>query len=345
MGIIERLALVLSGGSFKVMFQIYLLIFLERCGIYPKEIFAISGGVPNALAYMLRKAWKLPYIWKEIDPKKLFQVDWIGLFILPLLRGEAPIFAGEAIFKSGFLEKILRREVDFRLILESPIVLWVGVMNLAKGRLEWVSNKDHGMTPERFEEYVIASMRISVFFRAHGQKVDMGLVSNIAIGEAVERGFENILALSALPKELEEISGVDAWPEENLRHDDINHADEVSKHIRDTERINHDVLAMRALRAYWLIKIGCFLSKRQRFLLDQFYFPNKRYINLCVIASPSNLRIFRKWVTSGTFFRYVPRQQKITYGYPSFEAREELLNAGQEAIETELKPFLAKLQL
>lgn len=343
MGIIHNLALVLSGGSFKVMFQIRLLIFLEKCGIYPKEIFAISGGVPNALAYMLRKAWKLPALWKEIEPKKLFQVDWVGLFIIPLLRGEVPIFAGEGVFKSGFLERILRREIDYRLVLDSPIVIWVGVMDLAKGKLVWISNKDSGMTPERFEEHVVASMRIPVFFRPHGQKVDMGLVSNIAIGKAVERGFENILALSALPFELEEISGVETWPESNLRHDDISHADEVSAHVKRTEEINQEVLAMRAHRRHWLTRICCFLSRSYEDSLDRFPLANKLFINLCVIFPPSGLRIFRKWVTSGMFFRYVPRQQKITYGYPSLEAREELLRAGEDAIEQKLKPFLARL--
>lgn len=340
--IIANLALALSGGSFKVMFQIYLLIFLERRGIYPKEIFAISGGVPNALAYMLKKAWKLPDLWEEIDPKKLFQVDWIGLFLIPLLRGETPIFSGEGVFKTGFLEKILRREVDFQQILDSPIVLWVGVMDLKTG-LRWISNKDAGMTPELFEEYVIASMRIPVFFRPHGQKVDMGLVSNIAIGEAVRRGFENILALSALPRNLEPISGVESWPESNLRHDDINHADEVCSHIERTEEINREVLAMIAHRRHMLTRICCFLSRSYRDTLDKFSIANKRYINLCVIAPPSNLRIFRKWVASHTLFKYVPRQTKITYGYPSFEAREELLRAGQQAVEQELKPFLDKI--
>ncbi len=343
MRIIQDLALVLSGGSFKVMFQIYLLIHLERNNIYPKEIFAISGGVPNALAYILRKAEMLPAVWKEVDPKKLFRVDWIGLFLLPIILGDLPMFGGKGVFKSGFLEKILRREINYRLVLESPIVVWIGVMDLALGKLVWISNKDPGMTPERFEEYVIASMRIPVFFRPHVQKVDMGLVSNIAISEPVKRGYENILALSALPLELEEISGVETWPESNLRHDDINHADEVSDHMKRTEEINQEVLAMRAHRGHLLTRICCLFSKSFRDSLDRFRLANKRLINLCVISPPSNLQIFRKWVTSGTVLRYMSHQRRVTYGYPSFEAREELLRAGQDAIEEKLNPFLRKI--
>lgn len=341
--IIASLALTLSGGSFKVMFQVYLLIFLERQGIYPKEIFAISGGVPNALAYILKKAWKLPDLWREVEPKKLFSVDWVGLFLIPLLSGKAPIFGGEGVFKSGLLESLIKREVDFRLILESPIMLWVGVMDLAEGRLRWVSNKDAGMTPELFEEYVIASMRIPVFFRPYRQKVDMGLVSNIGINEAIERGFGNILALNAVATKLEPISGVESWPESNLRHDDINHSEEISDDVKFTELINQDVLAMRALRDFWWIRIGCFFSKKLCLALGRFYFPNKRYINLCIISPPSNLQIFRKWITSYTMFRYVPKQRKVTYGYPSFNAREELLNAGKKAAEEELRPFIDKI--
>ncbi|GEM_PF-6265669 len=342
MRIVDNLALVLSGGSFKVMFQIYLLIFLEQRGIYPKEIFAISGGVPNALSYILKKAWKLPHIWPKIEPHKLFEVDWYELFILPLLQGTAPIFSGKGIFKSGFLESVIKREVDFEAVLGSPIVLWVGVVDLAKGSTTWVSNKDVGMTPELFEEYVIASMRIPVFFRPHEQKIDLGLVSNLAIHKAVERSFENILAINALPVSLEQISGVENWPESNLRHDDIQHVNEATGHVKLTEWINHDVLAMEAHKRHWWIRLGSFLFKSVRESLDGFYFPNKRYINLCVISPPSNLQIFRKWVSTGKMFKYVSRRTKVMYGYPSLVAREELLEAGKQAVQISLVPFLKK---
>jgi hypothetical protein len=270
-------------------------------------------------------------------------VDWFGLVVDAIMRGRKPIFGGESIFKSGFVEEVIRREIDFQKVLDSPIVLWIGVMDYVLGRTEWISNKDIGMTPEKFEMYVYASMRIPVFFRHHGQKGDLGLNSNLAIDKAIELGFEKVLALNALPHTLEQISGVETWPESNMRSDDINHVAETQRHIKLTEWINGDVLAMRNLRKFWLVRIGCFFSRRFRNLLDCFYFANKRYIDLCVICPPSSLQIFKKWIVEKKVLRFVPLKNRVIYGHPSFSARQELLSAGREAIGKELVPFLERI--
>lgn len=327
--------LLLSGGSFKDEFQVPLLEFLEKKSNYPHAIMAISGGVPNALAYMLKKAKYLSRIWGQIKPDKLFEIDEIGL-LSPIFRLKKPIFESYAIFKiPKFLERIIDAEIDFEAILNAPIQLWIGVVDLCLGRVEWYSNKDLGMTSALFREIVFASIRIPIFFppqkniqRGAGlhQFVDAGLVTNLSIGKAVELNYSRILAISAIPQELSPIAPLDTWPEIYDRHNDIVHATEISTQTKWTERVNLHVRWLERLRRHPLIRLGLLTSKSLRRLFEDSPVIEKRLIDLCVISPPPHLAIFQKGYGR-------------KYGNPSPEARQELLQAGRHAIQETL-PFL-----
>lgn len=328
MNIIDDLILILTSGSYKAMLQIGSLAFLEKQKIYPKAIIAISGGVPNALAYLQKKASRLPELWMEgVDPRDLYKPDFYGLTVGSLLGRRWPILGAPSILKTPrVLEDLIDREIDFEKILASPIIFWVGVMNLQSGKVDWVSNRDPGMTAQRLRKHALASMRIAVFFPPFEQLVDAGLINHCPIPKAVELGFTKIVVLNTLPFKLLPVSGLQSWSEINLRHDDIIHSEEVAGHRRFTERINQDVAALEALRKHWWIRVGLVLSRRMRRFFGQFSVANKRHIELCVVEPPPNLSIFRK--------------EKKGYGTPTLQARKELLKIGEYLLEEQLKPFL-----
>lgn len=334
MNIVRDFALVPSGGSYRVIFQIPSLMFLEKHGIYPEGVVAISGGVPNVLEYLLGRAHNLPDIWcNEIDHKKLFGLDLYGLVVKPLRKGRLPFVGAPSILREPkFVENIIDREVSqgggFEAILDSPVQLWVGVMNLREGKLEWVSNKDEGMTPEYFRQKCFESMRIAVFFPALNDCVDAGLITNCPIPKAIQSGFSRIVALNALPSRLPPLAGFEMWPDVRLRHDDIIHIEEVARHEKLTEQINHDLAMLESIKKYFLVRVSLAASRKLRNLFDNFSFLAKRRIELCVLQPSHDLAIFRR----------IGRH----YGSPSLAARQELLFDGERAVLETLVPYLEK---
>lgn len=328
--IVPGLALVLSGGAYKVMFQIAFLWFLEKFGIYPERIHAISGGVPNALAFMLGKAQRLPQVWFEIEPSKLYSIAWFSFLVKPLVAGKKPGFGAPGILKNELLTKIIDREVDFAEVLRSPITLWVGVEDYVVGSVKWVSNRDPGMTTERFRTFVLASMRIPIFFtpidEGEAQLADAGLMTNIPVGEAIRAGARTIIAVNALPRKLTEIKKLATWPEMETRNSDTAHIKEGERHRQAVEETNAHIRGIAKIKAKLcgncLEWVGSDLDALPR--------SRKRHIDFCLANSPSNLSIFKK---GGS------------YGSPTLAARFELLGAGLAGVTLHLVPFLAKIGL
>lgn len=334
MRVIDDFALVLSGGTFKAMFQIFIVILLEYLGVYPKDIWVTSAGGANSFGFVLGKAKILPEIWQEVEPRKLYDIDWWGLFAKSLFTGKLPVFGAPSIFESGFLEAILDREIDYQAAIDSPIALHIGVEDLRSGRVdEWPSTKDPGMTVEKLRNIIFGSMRVPVYFMpvevGEQQLADVGSIANIPIEKAIEAGFSKIVAVNTLPLELSSIRRLDAWPGVNMRSDDIMHTEEAKRHLKMTERINRDVSVLAAIHKHPGIQdlLRQDAGLRKLFLNLSAY--AKRNIDLCLISPPPTLTIFQK-------------AGKRVYGYPSPEACFELLGAGAEAAETALLPFLAR---
>ena len=328
--IVPGLALVLSGGAYKVMFQIAFLWFLEKIGVSPEKIYAISGGVPNALAFMLGKAGRLLLVWFEIEPSELYSVSWFSFLVKPLVRGKKPGFGAPGILKNELLTKIIDREVDFAAVLRDPRELWVGVEDYTSGLVKWVSNHDPGMTPERFRTFVLASMRIPIFFtpidEGEAQLADAGLMTNIPIGEAIRGGARTILALNALPRKLPEIKRLDTWPEMEVRNSDVAHIKEGERHRQAIEETNAHIKGVAEIKA----KLCAECRERVTPDLDVLPRSNKRHIDFYPINVPTNLSIFKK---------------EGSYGSPTAKARFELLGAGLEGVMLQLIPFISKAGL
>lgn len=328
--VVPGLALVLSGGAYKVLFQIAFLWFLEKVSIYPEKIYAISGGVPNALAFMLGKARRLPLVWFKIEPSELYSVAWFSFLVKPLVKGKKPGFGAPGILKNKLLTAIIDHEVDFAEVLRSPITLWIGVEDYMSGSVMWVSNHDSGMTAERFRIFVLASMRIPIFFEpvdeGEAQLADAGGRTNIPIGEAIRGGATTIIAVNALPRKLPEIKKLETWPEMEVRNSDAAHIKEGERHRQAIEETNAHICGVARIKE----KLCGNCRERVDADLDALPRSKKRLIDFWLVNAPMNLAIFKK---------------HGSYGSPTIEARFELLGAGLAGVTLSLVPFLARVGL
>ncbi len=334
--VIEDLALVESGGVYNTMSQICPLILLEEKDVYPADIWAISGGGPDAIAYMLRKTKRLEPVWFEITPKKLFKRNLRELVFEPIKKCRLPILGAPGIFKIDELDRIIDREVDFEAIIESPIRLWLAVADLLSGKVLWFSNKDEGMTAEFLRNVTIGSMRMPVFFKpircsfrgVDYQFVDSGLSIDVPIRLAVERGFSKIIALESLPYELPRVPPLETLGEIDVRYSQMRHNGASDFQFKQVARTNRNLEILE--------KIEGLLSQpripediREALLREHqnYSFYSKSQISVCHLTLPANISIFQK-------------DRKKDYGSPTREARSELLGAGEAAGELILLPFL-----
>ena len=332
MRIFISFAIVLSGGSYKTMIQIAILAFLEFIGVYPRAIYAISGGVPNAIGYMLKKAWCLPALWFAVNPEKFYSVGWWRLLFVPLLRRKRPAFGAQAILKDKLLREILDREVDYAALLRSPITLWIGALDLRTRRVVWFSNHDADMTPSRFRDIVHASMRIPIFFAPvsvdNMQLADAGQRTNLPIGRAIKDGYTKILALNALPKEFpaEPIPALETWPEIEVVNTDVAHLVEPERHRTGIPKVNTHLSCVKRIVEEVLPRISEEAGAKLMAIVDAMPYSKKLAVNLCLVDAPAGITIFKK---------------EGSYGYPSPKARFEILGAGLGAI-GKVHDFLVK---
>lgn len=333
----EDLAFCLSGGSYHAMFQIYLLQFCAKYNIYPGGIFTASAGGPNAVAYVLGKAHTLDRIWFDIRPKKLYAKDIRRLIWDPIVRGRAPIIGASAIFKTRTLDRVVDREVDFAMLIKSPVCVWFSVLDLRSGELLWFSNHDDGMTSEFLHAILLGSMRIPVFFppikcEFQGRKyqfVDAGLVTNIPVKRAVESGFKKIVVIETSPRILNGVGyDFDTIAEIETRHSDIKHTEEGGGHLKWIANINKNLGVLHEVEK--ILADSRVPDDIRRAVLREhagYMFSDKLKVAICRINLPSTLSILKK-------------ESSRDYGSPSLTARYELLGAGDAAAELILEPFL-----
>lgn len=336
MEVVEDLALVLSGGSYRAMFQIHCLVLLESLNIYPKAIYAISGGVPNAIGLITGKANRLEKIWLGVKPGKLFGRDYYRLFVEPVKRRRWPIVGSSSIFKTKELDDVVNSEVDFEATLNSPVELRIAVAELISGEILWFSNKTPGMTPKFFQAIILGSMRIPIFWEPviisfggrEYQFVDAGLITNLPVKPAVTDGISRIIAIETTPRHLDNTPKLETMAEADLRYGEIRHIDEAEGHLKWIDHINRDISVVeniKKLLSAQLVPDGI----RSAVTKECFNFMSsgKRRIAICRISPPSKLEIFQK-------------RDKKDYGAPTLWSRCELLGAGEAAAELVLKPFL-----
>ena len=337
MRIIDDLAYCLCGGSDRCMFQIPSLAASERFGIWPADVFAISGGAPNALGFALGRASRLEEVWFTVQPKKLYKFSYRALFVEPLKKGRWPIIGAEEIFKEKFLNDVIDKEVpDFDSVLRSRIRIWIAVADLISGELLWFSNHDEGMTPEFFRSVTLGTMRIPVFWKPavaswkgrEYQFADPGLITNIPVRKALERGFSNIVLIETAPKNFLPIQKLETIGEIDIRYSEMQHLFEADGDLKWLSYINQN---LRVLEDIENMVSGPRVPPeiREAIKVKQagYMFYGKRPVNVCRINPPANLSVFQK-------------TRRRAYGSPSIAARSELLGAGAVAAEEILLPFL-----
>jgi predicted acylesterase/phospholipase RssA len=337
--VIEDYGIVLPGGADKTMAQIDPLIYHEERSIYPRVIVAMSAGVMNGIGYVVQKAHKLPAIWEEVDPRRLFDADNYSLFYKPMLKFKKPVVNSPAFLKDPqFLWDIVTREIDFEAVLNSPVTIWIGVLNLTTGKIQWYSNKDAGMTPRFFREITFASILIPILFKPrvvrivyrggyiNAQLADAGVVTTIAIDRVVAEGCTKILAIDSLPQELLPVAHLEIWPEIYDRVNDIAHVHEAEAQSRWTEQINSNVRWFEELSSHWLVRFGFRVCPKLRVILRSSPVAEKKEVALKIVHVPPDIAIFHKNLAK--------------YGTPSSEVRRELLDAGRINTEKQIVPFL-----
>jgi predicted acylesterase/phospholipase RssA len=214
--------------------------------------------------------------------------------------------------------------------------VWVSVADLISGEVLWFSNRDEGMTPEFFRSVVLGTMRIPVFWKPVScswrgreyQFVDPGLIMNIPIGKALERGFSNIVLIETVPKKFSSIPRLEMIGETDLRYSEINHFYESDSHLKWLGYINKNLEVLSEVEKVLSdSRVPPEISEAVRLKHAEYMFYGKRPINVCRINPPANLSIFKK-------------TKRGAYGSPSLKARSELLGAGVVAAEEILLPFL-----
>lgn len=335
MKIVEDLALVLSGGSYRAMFQIYSIILLESLGIYPKSIYAISGGVPNAIGLILGITSRLEKIWLGIKPSKLFERDYKRLLIDPVRKGRWPVLGASSIFKTKELDDVIDSEIDFEAALKSPIELWVSVVDMISSEKLWFSNKTSGMTPKFFRAIVLGSMRIPVFWEPmiasfdgrEFQFFDAGLITNLPVKQAVNDGFSKVIAIETTPRHLDATLKLETIAELDLRYSEIKHIVETESQLKWIDYINRDIGVAENIKKFLNNGVPEDIGRQIERELEKFMFFGKRHVEICRISPPAKLRIFQK-------------KRRKDYGAPNLRSRIELLGAGEAAAELVLLPFL-----
>lgn len=337
MRICDDLALVLSGGSYRSMFEAYPVLLLQQLGIYPREIHAISGGVPNALGFVLGKADRLVEAWFAVRPEKLFAIDYWLLLAEPLKKKRLPVLGASSIFNTKALDEVMDREIDYEAALRSPITIRVGVADLLSGTPAiWFSNKDEGMTREFFRAVVLSSMRIPVFFPPvecsfrgkNYQLVDAGGITNVPVKRAINAGFSKIIVIETIPKEFLPVPRLDTIAECDLRYSEMKHLDETEGHLKWISFINQDLKALEGIeKAIADSRVPGEVREKILQARENFMFYGKRKIDICRVTPPSALDIFQKY-------------RRKDYGTPTLKARFELVGAGAAAAEEILFPFL-----
>lgn len=332
------LAYGLCGGADRCMFQIPSLVASERLGVYPAEVFAASAGAANALGFALEKAARLEEIWFTIKPKRLYKFSYESLFVEPLKKGRWPIIGAEAIFSAKALNGVLDKEVDFEAALRSPIKIWISVADLISGELLWFSNHDEGMTVEFFRAVALGTMRIPVFWKPAAcfwkgreyQFADPGLIMNIPVRKAVERGFSNIVVIETAPRKFSPVQKLQTIGEVDLRYSEMGHLYEADGDLKWLEYINNDILVLEEMRAVLSDpRVPPEVLAAVELKQQGYTFSGKSVINICRMNPPAKLSIFHK-------------TRRKYYGSPSVAARSELLGAGMVAAEEILLPFLKK---
>jgi len=187
------LAFVLPGGGALGAYQVGILKALAEADVTPDLLIGVSAGAVNAALF----AWnaslpgtdKLEQIWRSIRRRDLLRVH-PGRITMAAV-GRRPSF-----FDSRPGESFLRRHLGMRLLQHAPVPLAIVATNLHDGRPVVLTDGDAASA-------VVASCSFPAVYppvrRGDLWLIDGGVVADIPLDIAAERGARSALVLSVPP--------------------------------------------------------------------------------------------------------------------------------------------------
>ncbi len=186
-------ALVMAGGGTRGATQVGMLQVLAEQGFIPDRIYGASVGAVNGAAFAgdpseagmehLTKIWK-GLRGEDVYPPRRVHGPWIFLQ------------QRESVHTNAGLRRIIEQGVGFEQLEEAVIPLEVVATSLEDGREHW-------LTSGPAVEAILASAAIPAIFPpveiGGRQLIDGGVVNNVPIGRAVERGATRIFVLLCGP--------------------------------------------------------------------------------------------------------------------------------------------------
>ncbi len=175
-----KTGLVLSGGGSRGFAHLGVVAALYENGIIPDVISGVSAG---AIAGAFVAAGKSP-----VETMEIFNKGWF----LRYTKTQIPV---DGFFKLKGMKGIIDKEIEIKNIEDLKIPIYIGVSNLNKGTVEYIS---HGP----LSQWVLASSSIPVLFspvEIDGVLyADGGILDNIPI-EPIKNDCEKIIAVNITP--------------------------------------------------------------------------------------------------------------------------------------------------
>ncbi|UBM60271.1 patatin-like phospholipase family protein [Marinilongibacter aquaticus] len=207
-------ALILGGGSLKGAWQAGAIQAVLETGFKPDMIYGISAGALNA-GYIVNesgKQWEQnQHIDWELINKKLINF-WLEHITKPsdigklksrwMLGMETLLSRFDGLLDVEGLHNLFKRELRIEYIVQSPVRIKVGAVNVHTGEMYYASPND-----AYFVDYILASSSIPIMMPTvqiggdHRKAfLDGGLREVVPIKKAIEDGATEIYAIATHPK-------------------------------------------------------------------------------------------------------------------------------------------------
>lgn len=191
-------ALVLSGGGSKGSYQIGVWKALRKLHIKFDIVTGTSVGALNGALVAQKNYYKAIHLWKRINLKLLFgekAVDSTDDMTVMKMYGKSIIKQGGMEVKE--LEKLLRKEINYKRIMKSNINYGLVTFNLSTKKPIQITKSE--IPNELFADYLMASASCYPAFKKKEIKgenyIDGGFYDNLPINLALDMGADEIIAV------------------------------------------------------------------------------------------------------------------------------------------------------